>query len=111
MTGRGVVPPPAVAEAANTGLAPWNKFRRGGNLEGLRRAHELAERRPIPWRDVVTMGDYFDRHSVDGSLKAHAPRGPEQSLGGLQAWLLHGGDPGRAWALELKARAERTKSA
>lgn len=89
-------PPAAVAQAAATGLrlrASMPPSRRGGTAVGIARARDLANRRPVSDSTIVRMRSYFARHAVDAS----APGWGVDSKG-WQAWLLWGGDAGRAWS-------------
>ena len=98
------VPPPAVQDAARRGLAlraAQHPSQRGGTAVGLARARDLANGRPVSARTLRRMVSFFARHEVD----KQAPGWGVDSKG-YQAWLLWGGDAGRAWALRLTRRAE-----
>ena len=88
-------PPASVAAAARRGLAlreaqpPSNK---AGTAVGIARARDLANRRPLSVDTLRRMASYFARHEVD---KEGDGWGIDSK--GYQAWLLWGGDPGRAW--------------
>ena len=88
-------PPASVAAAARRGLAlreaqpPSNK---AGTAVGIARARDLANRRPLSVTTLRRMASYFARHEVD---KEGEGWGIDSK--GYQAWLLWGGDPGRAW--------------
>lgn len=89
-------PPAAVANAAAAGLrlrASMPPSRRGGTAVGIARARDLAHRRPVSDSTIARMRSYFARHAVDAS----APGWGVDSKG-WQAWLLWGGDAGRAWS-------------
>lgn len=60
---------------------------------GVARASQLANRRPVSWSTLQRMSSYFARHAVDASGDGWGKDGK-----GWQAWLLWGGDAGRAWA-------------
>ena len=100
-------PPEEVARAARRGLelrASLPPSRRGGTEVGLARAAQLANRRPVSVDTLQRMVSYFDRHEVDKEGE-----GWGRDSKGYQAWLLWGGDAGRAWARRtlvehLKAR-------
>lgn len=102
-------PPDEVAAAARRGLAIRASLppsRRGGTEVGLARATQLANRRPVSVDTLQRMVSYFDRHEVDKEGE-----GWGRDSNGYQAWLMWGGDPGRAWARRtlvehLKARAQ-----
>lgn len=89
-------PPAAVAQVAATGLrlrASMPPSRRGGTAVGIARARDLANRRPVSDSTIARMRSYFARHALDAS----APGWGVDSKG-WQAWLLWGGDAGRAWS-------------
>lgn len=89
-------PPDAVRRAAARGLALRRSMppsRRGGTDVGLARGRDLANGRPVSWRTILRMRSYFARHDVD---RNGAGWGVDSK--GWQAWLLWGGDAGRAWA-------------
>ena len=92
-------PPATVAAAARRGLAlrasqvPSN---RGGTAVGLARARQLSNREPVSLDTIGRMVSFFARHAVD---KQGAGWGVDSK--GYQAWLLWGGDPGRAWATRI----------
>jgi hypothetical protein len=89
-------PPASVAAAARRGLAlreaqpPSN---RAGTPVGIARARDLANRRPVSVSTLKRMVSYFARHEVDKQGEGWGTKSK-----GYQAWLLWGGDPGRAWA-------------
>ena len=58
---------PTMKMAANAkrGLNLREKFDRGGTDVGVKRAHQLAERKPVSAADVKSMHSYFARHTVD----------------------------------------------
>lgn len=65
---------------------------------GLLTARMLASGAPFPLKRLVKMRAYFARHEVD-----NRGRWPDASRG-FQAWLLWGGDAGRAWSERELAR-------
>jgi hypothetical protein len=71
-------PPAKVAVAAERGLRLREKFDRGGTEVGVRRAHQLKDRRAV-----------------------------SDPSAGYIAWLLWGGDPAEAWIGRLHARLEK----
>jgi hypothetical protein len=99
-------PPLAVQQAARRGLAlraeqpPSN---RGGTAVGIARARDLAGGRAVSVSTLRRMSSFFARHEVD---KQGEGWGVDSK--GYQAWLLWGGDPGRAWARRVLARIEST---
>lgn len=101
------IPPASVARAAQRGLdlraeqAPSN---RGGTAIGVARARDLANRRGVSLSTLKRMVSFFARHEVDKSGK-----GWGKDSKGYQAWLLWGGNPGRAWAKKiLRSQQEKT---
>ena len=102
-----VTPPEAVQAAARRGLelraeqAPSN---RGGTSVGLRRAAQLANGQPVSLSTLKRMSSFFARHAVSKGTPGWGVDSP-----GYQAWLLWGGDPGRAWANRMIRRLERAK--
>jgi hypothetical protein len=90
------VPPDEVAAAARRGLelrASLPPSQRGGTEVGLARARQLANQQEVSMDTIQRMISYFDRHEVDKQGE-----GWGRDSKGYQAWLLWGGDPGRAWA-------------
>ena len=103
-------PPASVAKAAKRGLkmrAKQSKSNQGGTAVGLARANQLAKRETLSAATVKRMKAFFDRHQknkkVDSGKKAGADKGQ-------QAWLLWGGDAGRAWAKKVVAQMEKADS-
>ena len=89
-------PPASVAAAARRGLklrADQPASNKAGTPVGIARATQLANRRPVSLSTIRRMVSYFARHEVD---KQGEGWGVDSK--GYQAWLLWGGDPGRAWA-------------
>lgn len=94
--------PQAVADNAAKGLRLRGEFGRGGTEIGVARATELKNREKLAPSTIRRMVSYFARHEVD---KRGRNYGNEQNpSAGYIAWLLWGGDEGRAWALELKKK-------
>lgn len=91
-------PTQKMASAARRGLRLREKFGRGGTDVGVRRAHQLAEQRDLDPADVKAMHSYFARHAVDRDGTAHEWDSDTDPSAGFIAWLLWGGDAGRAWA-------------
>lgn len=93
-----------MASAARRGLRLREKFGRGGTDVGVRRAHQLADRRELSEADVKSMHSFFARHAVDKETKSHAWDSDTDPSAGFIAWLLWGGDAGKAWA-DRKAKS------
>lgn len=89
---------PTLKMAANAkrGLKLRDKFGRGGTEVGVKRAHQLAERRAVSEADVKSMHSYFARHGIDKRGKDWGSK--DDPSAGYIAWLLWGGDEGKAWA-------------
>lgn len=95
-------PPASVARAAQRGLdlrAEQPPSNRAGTPVGLARAAQLAGRRPVSLSTIRRMVSYFARHEVD-----REGEGWGVDSKGYQAWLMWGGDPGRAWARSILRR-------
>lgn len=103
MAGKTFTPTLRMASAARRGLRLRAKFGRGGTQVGLDRAHQLAERRAVSDADVKSMHSFFARHAVDKDTKSHAWNSDSDPSAGFIAWLLWGGDAGKAWA-DAKAK-------
>jgi len=63
-SGKGHVPPKAVAAAAEKGLKLREAFHRGGTAIGAR-ARDLKNQRPLSDDTIKRMVSYFVRHKVD----------------------------------------------
>lgn len=87
-----------MASAARRGLRLRAKFNRGGTEVGVARAHQLADRRDMSEADVKSMHSFFARHAVDKDAKEHRWNSDSDPSAGFIAWLLWGGDAGKAWA-------------
>lgn len=98
-------PTEAVANAAKRGLRLRKEFKRGGTRVGVTRANQLARRDELSTDTVKRMKAYFDRHAVDMEApKNKDPNAAGYPGAGLIAWLLWGGNPGRAWANRIVKR-------
>ena len=96
-----LTPPATVAREAAKGLELHEKFNRGGTEVGWRRAAQLRDREPVSEEDIKSIYSYFARHAVD-----ERPGWDDESdpSAGYIAWLLWGGDEGRAWISKLHER-------
>ena len=101
-SGVNLIPPQVVADNAAKGLALRQQFGRGGTEIGVARAEELVARTELSPHTIKRMVSYFARHEVDKRGKNYGNEGNPSA--GYIAWLLWGGDEGRAWALEMKGR-------
>ena len=95
-------PPGAVAEAARRGLDLRQEHGRGGTAVGVRRAEQLMERETVSDRDIKSMYSYFARHAVDKRGRDWSNEAKPSA--GYIAWQLWGGDAGRDWINDLRAR-------
>lgn len=100
-------PTQRMAAAARRGLRLRAKFRRGGTEVGVARAHQLAEGRDLSDTEVKAMRSFFARHAIDKEAKAHRWNSDSDPSAGFVAWLLWGGDAGRAWAERKAARLDK----
>ena len=94
--GRTFIPPQKVADEAVYGLYLRSQMPPSSRCctpVGLARAKQLKNREPVSVETLKRMRSYFQRHEVDkkGSRWAIDSKG-------FQAWLLWGGDSGRAFA-------------
>lgn len=98
-------------DAAKLGLELRREFGRGGLStqeagrqgigSGVARATAIASGRDIPIETVRRMRGYFARHASDRQAEGWGNR--RNPSAGWIAWLLWGGDPGRAWADRIVA--------
>lgn len=98
MAGKTFTPTMKMAANAKRGLKLREKFKRGGTDVGQRRAHQLAERNDVSEADVKSMHSYFARHQIDKDGATHEWGSATDPSAGYIAWLLWGGDDGKAWA-------------
>lgn len=89
-------PPESVQAAAKKGLELRREFGRGGTAVGVARARDLSNGKGISASTIKRMVSYFARHEVDKQGKNWGD--DLNPSAGYIAWLLWGGDPGRAWA-------------
>ena len=103
-------PPEAVREAARRGLElrkitgrgglDREQARQQGVSSGVARGEQLAAGEALTLADLKRMKAFFARH--DGERERNARLANERSPASI-AWLLWGGDPGRAWAQAIVA--------
>jgi hypothetical protein len=91
--------PKAVQENARRGLALRQEHGFGGTQVGETTARLLAAGGEVTRRKVQHIARYFPRHAHD-NLKETGQHGQPPSRGYI-AWLLWGGDEGRAWSERL----------
>lgn len=90
-------PTEAMASAARHGLRLREKFNRGGTEVGVKRAHQLADRKALSEADIKSMHSFFARHETDKSTKTHEWGSDTDPSAGYIAWLLWGGDAAQSW--------------
>jgi hypothetical protein len=111
----GHVPPESVRSAARRGLELRRKWQRGGlsNAQaaeqgigsGVQRATNLANGNAISNEVIGQMVGFFARHAKNYRPDAKEPDGGPTA--GTIAWLLWGGNAGKAWAESVKRRIEK----
>lgn len=101
-------PPTGVAKAAARGLALRKKFKRGGTGVGVARARDLKNRKEMSPRTIRRMVSFFARHEVDKKGKNWG-KSSDPSRGYI-AWLLWGGDAGRAWCNKVSRQMDSADS-
>ncbi len=92
----GFVPPQSVRNNAKRGLELRQKYNRGGTEVGVARARDLSNGKSLSIETIKRMVSYFARHEVDKKGE-----GWGKDSAGYIAWLLWGGDSGRAWANKI----------
>lgn len=106
-------PTEAMANAAKRGLELRDKYNRGGTAVGIARARDISNMKNLSESTVLRMHSFFSRHAVDKKGKGWQQSDPEYPSNGLIAWLLWGGDSGKAWAEskrnEIMRNREKTK--
>lgn len=101
--------PAAVAAEAKRGLELRAEYNRGGTAVGATRATQLASRKVVSVETIRRMVAYFDRHEIDLEAPAARRGAPGYPSAGRIAWLLWGGDSGRAWARRILRAYEATR--
>lgn len=91
-------PTAEMQRAAERGLEFRREHRRGGTDVGIARARQLVNRQELSPSTVRRMRSFFARHEVDKKADGFREGEPGYPSNGLIAWLLWGGDPGKAWA-------------
>jgi hypothetical protein len=102
-------PTAEMAANAKRGLALRDEHGRGGTEVGVARARDISNRKNLSPDTVRRMNSYFARHEVDKKGE-----GWGEDSAGYIAWLLWGGDEGKAWAArkskELDRKQENARS-
>jgi hypothetical protein len=101
----GFVPPQNVRSNAKRGLELRREFGRGGTEVGVARARDLSNGKSIPLETINRMVSYFARHEVD--KKGENWGNASNPSKGYIAWLLWGGDAGKAWANSIAEREKK----
>jgi len=91
-------PTQKMAAQAKKGLDLREAFGRGGTEVGVKRARQIIAGGPMSDEDVKSMHSYFARHEVDKDSTSHDWGDDKDPSAGYIAWLLWGGEEGRAWA-------------
>jgi len=95
------IPPKGVQEAAQRGLDLRREFGRGGTEVGIQRARNLSNGDGISYEVIKKMVSFFARHEKNrGTWEG------DETSNGYIAWMLWGGDAGRAWAQTIVDRVE-----
>lgn len=97
--------PRAVQENARRGLRLREAHGFGGTEVGEHMAGQLAAGGTLSADEVRRVAQYFPRHAHD-NLQETGEDGGKPSRGYI-AWLLWGGDEGRAWSERVVAGLDR----
>lgn len=103
-----LTPPKAVADNAARGLELRKKHGRGGTEVGVARAEQLMSGKPVSSEDIRHIASYFARHEVDKEAPGFHDK--DNPSAGYIAWMLWGGDEGKAWAEKAKAALESAET-
>ena len=104
--------PQYIADAAAKGL----QYRRDGlGGPGLADSTITAARRmaagTVSDQKIILANAWAARHAVDLEAPAAKPGHPDYPSAGRIAWLLWGGDAGRAWARKIMKQQQRLEEA
>lgn len=94
-------PPKGVQRAAATGLRMREEYGRGGTAVGVARARDLSNGKNVSPSTAKRMKSYFARHEVDKKAKGFRAGEEGYPSAGKVAWMLWGGNSGRAFANKL----------
>lgn len=100
--------PQPVQEAAAKGLKLREEHGFGGTEVGEHMAEQLANGGRLTEDEVRHVAQYFPRHAHD-NLDQTGEDGGKPSRGYI-AWLLWGGDEGRAWSERLVAQLDEAQA-
>ena len=93
-------PPQHVADEAKRAIDAREKHGdkvKGGTQIGWTRARQLANRENLSEETIRRMKAFFDRHEKNKEVKPEDKDFPWND-NGYTAWIIWGGNPGRAWA-------------
>ncbi|MCP2013086.1 hypothetical protein L1280_000214 [Deinococcus sp. HSC-46F16] len=99
--------PRQVQDNAALGLRLRDEHGYGGTEVGEHMAEKLAAGGDLSPEEVRHVAQYFPRHAHD-SLDQTGEDGGKPSRGYI-AWLLWGGDEGRAWSEQVSARLDKAE--
>jgi len=106
-------PPASVAREAQRALN-WRDQHgdrvRGGTAVGWTRANQLAKRENISLDTIGRMVSFFARHEGNQTVSPENREEPWRDAGRV-AWLIWGGDAGKAWANRIWQRERKEKQA
>lgn len=102
-------PTVSMASNAQRGLDLRKEFKRGGTPVGVARARDIANRTRLSPDTIGRMVSYFARHQVDKKGNGFKAGQDGYPSAGLIAWLLWGGDSGKAWADAKWAAIKRAR--
>lgn len=98
--------PKHVQSNAAKGLKLRDEHGFGGTEVGEHMAEQLAAGGELTAKEVRHMAQYFPRHAHD-NLDQTGKDGEKPSRGYI-AWLLWGGDEGRAWSVKVVEQLEKS---
>lgn len=96
-------PTQQMADNAARGLELREKHGKGGTAVGVARARDIKNRANLSPETVKRMHSFFSRHEGNQA-------GGEDDAGYI-AWMLWGGDAGKAWAARKAAQIDKNESA
>ena len=105
-------PTQGMVDAARRGLKLRSEqppSRRGGTSVGLARARDIISGKELSEDTVLRMHSFFARHEVDAQAQGFRAGEEGYPSKGLQAHLLWGGTPGKAWAKRIRNQIMRER--
>lgn len=100
-------PTEAMQREAAIGLELREEYGRGGTAVGVGTARAILSGSELSPERVRRMYAYFERHEIDRTGPGYDDDDDEYPSAGKIAWLLWGGDPGRAWATTKRGELMR----